>query len=152
MNVRLTKLQDVAALQTVLDETGLFPSEMLPEMISNFLSDSDQSDVWLTYEDNNTAIGFCYAAPEQLTQGTWNMLAIAVLPSRQDNGVGAALVKELEEALRKRSGRILIVDTSGTDAFSQTRAFYEKNGYTQEARIRDFWAEGDDKIIFWKKL
>ncbi len=152
MNIRQTNLEDIAALQTVLEETGLFPSEMLPEMISNFLSDSDQSDVWLTYEDDHTAIGFCYAAPEQLTQGTWNMLAIAVLPSRQGDGIGAALVKELEQVLRTRSGRILIVDTSGTDAFSQTRAFYEKNGYAREARVRDFWAEGDDKIIFWKKL
>ena len=27
-----------------------------------------------------------------------------------------------------------------------------KRNYTQEAIIRDFWKEGDDKVIFWKKL
>lgn len=152
MNVRPTKPQDIAALQTVLDETGLFPSEMLPEMISGFFSENDNNDIWLTFHDNDTAIGFCYAAPEQLSQGTWNMLAIAVLPSRQGDGVGAALIQELEDTLRKKGNRIVIVDTSGTEAFSRTQAFYHKNGYTQEARVRDFWAEGDDKIIFWKRL
>ena len=46
----------------------------------------------------------------------------------------------------------MIVDTSGTEAFAETRAFYRKNGYTEEARIRDYWADGDDKITFRKPL
>jgi len=54
--------------------------------------------------------------------------------------------------LRQRGHRILIADTSGSDGFKIARNFYHKNAFTQEARIRDFWADGDDKIIFWKKL
>ena len=46
----------------------------------------------------------------------------------------------------------MIADTSGADEFAQTREFYRKNDYSEEARIRDFWAEGDDKVIFWKSL
>jgi len=46
----------------------------------------------------------------------------------------------------------LIANTSGVDEFAQTRAFYFKNGYAEEARIRDFWDAGDDKIVFWKSL
>ena len=80
------------------------------------------------------------------------MLAIAVLPSSQGLGHGGALVAHLEAVLRRRKQRILIVDTSGVDAFARTRDFYRKSGYTEEARIRDFWATGDDKIVFWKSL
>jgi ribosomal protein S18 acetylase RimI-like enzyme len=90
--------------------------------------------------------------PEALTDGTWNMLAIAVLPARQGEGRGGALVARLEAILRDRGQRVLIADTSGTDAFARTRAFYRVNGYAEEARIRDFWAEGDDKVVFWKSL
>lgn len=152
MNIRPTTPSDIAALQQVLDGTGLFPSDMLPDMVSGFLSDDGSSDIWLTCEADGNAVGFCYAVPEELADGAWNMLAIAVLPSRQGLGCGGALARHLESELRGRGQRILVADTSGAEEFSQTRAFYRKNGYTEEARIRDFWAAGDDKIVFWKSL
>ena len=152
MNIRPTKPEDIPALQTVLDGTELFPSEMLPDMVSGFLSGQESEDIWLTCEVDGAAIGFCYAAPEEMTDGIWNMLAIAVLPSKQGSGTGAALVKQLEATLWEHSHRILIADTSGTEEFAQTRAFYRKNGYSEESRIRDFWAAGDDKVTFWKAL
>ena len=55
-------------------------------------------------------------------------------------------------ALQAKGARILIADTSGTEAFAPPRAFYAANGYAEEARIRDFWATGDDKVVFWKAL
>ena len=152
MEIRPTHPGDVPALQAVLDATQLFPSEMLPDMIRDFFSNGGSAEIWLTCVMNDKAVGFCYAVPEELADGTWNMLAIAVSPGMQGGGCGSALTKHLETDLKQRGQRILIVDTSGTDAFERTRAFYAKSGYTQEARIRDFWAEGDDKIIFRKSL
>lgn len=80
------------------------------------------------------------------------MLAIAVLPDHQGKGVGGAIVNALEGLLQQGGHRVLIADTSGADAFESTRAFYRKNGYEEAARLRDFWAEGDDKVTFWKSL
>ena len=151
MNIRPTKSEDIPALKVVLDETGLFPSDMLPDMLTGFLSEESE-DIWLTCEDGGNAIGFCFAAPEALAEGTWNMFAIAVLPSSQGNGAGHAIVSALESSLRERGNRILIADTSGTADFALTRDFYRKNSYSEEARIRDFWAEGDDKVTFRKAL
>ena len=51
--------------------------------------------LWLTSEMKGQAVGFCYAVPEKLTVGTWNMLTIAVLLSQQGGGLGIAIVKEL---------------------------------------------------------
>ncbi len=152
MIVRLTKRDDIPALQEVLDGTELFPSEMLPDMLGGFLADAESPDIWLTCEAEGKPAGFCYAVPEQLAEGAWNMLAIAVLLDLQGSGCGAAMTRHLEAMLNKRGQRILIADTSGTEDFAQTRAFYRKNGYVEEARIRDFWAAGDDKIVFWKSL
>lgn len=152
MIIRSTASKDVAGLKRILEGTGLFPPEMLPDMIDGFLSEADAGDLWLTSETDGEVCGFCYAVPEPMTEGTWNMLAIAVLPSRQGNGAGGALVKHLEDHLRARGHRLLIVDTSGSAAFENTRRFYRNNRYVEEARIRDYWAEGDDKIVFWKAL
>ena len=151
IEIKPTVSSDVPALQTVLDETGLFPSEMLHDMLAGFLGDASE-DIWLTCHLQDQAVGFCYAVPEQLTEGTWNMLALAVLPAHQGSGCGAALVTYLEALLRERGQRILIVDTSGSEDFAPTRRFYKTIGYAEEARIRDFWAKGDDKVTFWKRL
>lgn len=152
MKIRPSTSSDIASLAKVADATDLFPGEMLHEMMRGFLSDGGSNDVWLTCELAGEAAGFCFAVPEKLTDGTWNMLAIAVHPESQGKGAGRAIVGHLEASLLARGQRVLIADTSGTPEFEQTRAFYRKNGYLEEARIRDFWAAGNDKVVFWKQL
>ena len=149
--IEVTTSADIPALQTVVQETRLFPSEMLPEMLAGFIS-GDSEDIWLTAHIDGVPVAMCFARPEELTNGTWNMLALAVLPSQQGSGVGGELVARLEDILKSRGQRVIIVDTSGTEEFAATRRFYEKNGYVEEARIRDFWDRGDDKVVFWKSL
>ena len=41
---------------------------------------------------------------------------------------------------------------SGLPEFERTRAFYHRCRYVEEARVRDFYAAGEDKVIFWKSL
>ena len=101
MKVRPTKSVDLPFLAKVVDDTALFPSEMLPDMARVFLSDANSGDIRLTCEVEGVATGFCYAAPQKLTHGAWNMLAIAVHSSHQARGVGAAIVRQLEAVLRE---------------------------------------------------
>ena len=153
MTVRPTQASDIPELQGVLDSTQLFPSEMLLDMLAPAVEIGDSDHLWLTVLDaSGVPVGFCYAVPEQMADGTWNMLAIAVDVSAQRAGHGGKLVAALEDTLRQRDARILIADTSGVEAFAPTRAFYVANGYAQEARIREFWGPGDDKVVFWKAL
>lgn len=151
-SVRETVSSDIPALEEVLNLTDLFPSSMLPAMLTNFLSGDASDELFLTCSAEGRIVGFCYAKAEALAGGTWNMLALALLPSLQRKAYGSGLVCHLEERLRARDRRVLIVDTSAADAYSRTRAFYLKNAYVEEARIRDFWAKGEDKIVFWKAL
>jgi len=149
-DIRPTRTEDLEGLRGVLDSTGLFPAEYLPDLFDGHLG--GDGSIWLTCLTDEGVAGFCFAVPEKLTDGTWNMLAIAVHGDRQGQGLGGALVAALEASLRDTGQRILIADTSGTPNYAATRAFYRKQGYAEEARIRDFWAEGDDKIVFRKAL
>ena len=72
--------------------------------------------------------------------------------SHQRSGTGSVLLNAVEDHLRTLHQRILLVDTSSTEDFEMARGFYIRNGYDEEARIRDFWAEGDDKVVFRKAL
>jgi ribosomal protein S18 acetylase RimI-like enzyme len=135
-----------------VDSSELFPSEYLDEMISDYFNNPDTQDIWFTYIDNNKQVAIGYCVPEKLTEGTYNLLAIGVLKESQGKGIASEMMKHIEQLLKQKGGRILIVETSSDDAQIAARNFYKKIGYTQEAVIRDFWKEGEDKIVFWKKL
>ncbi|MEL7257254.1 MAG: GNAT family N-acetyltransferase [Pseudomonadota bacterium] len=149
--VKPTTAADISALRQVLDGTELFPSDMLAEMMTPFLEGQSEA-FWLSCHVQKVAVGLAYTIPEDLTNGTWNILALAVLPEVHGQGCGAALVSGVEERLRKTDQRMLIVETSGTEMFSGARRFYRAVGYQEEARIRDFWEKGDDKVVFRKVL
>ncbi|MEL7011197.1 MAG: GNAT family N-acetyltransferase [Cyanobacteria bacterium J06643_13] len=150
-NIRAVKPQDVTAIKGIIDANELFPSQMLDEMLSGYLADVDSEELWLIYEDPEPkAIAYC--APEQMTEGTWNLYLIAVHPDFQGKGIGSAIVSYIERMLPARGARILLVETSGLDSFEPTRAFYRQLGYEREAQIREFYAPGEDKIVFRKAL
>jgi len=135
----------------VIDATGLFPGEMLDNMAAAFLNGTGGDDHWLTV-DTGTPVAVAYFTTERMTQGTWNLLLIAVHPDVQSQGCGAALLRYIESLLAARGERVLLVETSGLPEFARTRAFYARDGYDEEARIRDFYRAGEDKVIFRKTL
>ncbi|MFK8076507.1 MAG: hypothetical protein AB8B84_07965 [Granulosicoccus sp.] len=46
----------------------------------------------------------------------------------------------------------IVRETSETDDFVRTRAFYAQLGYNEEARMREYYDASDDKIVFRKAL
>ena len=141
---------DVAGLKGLIDATGLFPSDMLDTMLAPYFEPGGQSqDHWLT---EDTLVSVAYCAPERMTEGTWNLLLIAVHPDFQGQGRGTALLRQVEAMLAARGERLLLVETSGLAEFELTRSFYRRTGYREEARIRDFYQAGEDKIVFVKAL
>lgn len=150
--IRTITKNDIEHLKEVLDSIKLFPSEMLDDMSSDFFNNPDTQDIWFTTIENGKPISIGYCAPEQLTEGTFNLYAIGVRSDIQGKGIGTKMMSYLEHQLKEKGQRILIVETSGTDDFQLTRKFYENLNYTKEATIRDFWSEEDDKVIYWKKL
>lgn len=152
--IRPTTPDDTIALIAIADAIGFQPNELeaLSEMLADYFGgDSDNAHFWLT-DDDNGPVGVAYCEPERMTDRTWNLQLIAIRPDRQGQGRGATLLRYVEQTLTGRGGRMLLVETSGLPNFDRTRAFYAKCGYDEEARIRDFYAPGDDKVVFRKLL
>ncbi len=143
---------DIGGLKQVVDSSELFPSEYLDEMISDYFDNPDTQDIWFTYIDNNKQVAIGYCVPEKFTDRTYNLLAIGVSKDTQRQGIASQMMNYIEQRLKENDGRILIVETSSDDAQIGARKFYNKIGYTQMAVIKDFWNDGEDKIVFWKKL
>ncbi len=150
-HIRSALGSDLPAFRDIIDAVELFPSEQLNDMFRAKAQGSISTQFWLTCVDDGP-VAFAYCAAEPMTRGTWNLLLIAVSPDRQGKGIGAQLMLQVEQRLRSRNARVLLVETSATDGFSATRSFYSGLGYTEEARIRDYYNAPDDKVVYWKAL
>lgn len=120
--------------------------------MADYFNNPDTEDIWFTYVEKNTPIAIGYCIPEKLTVGTYNLLTLGVKKEFQGRGIAGEMMQYIEQLLKQKEGRILIVETSSHPAQQAANHFYAKMDYTREAVIRDFWSEGEDKIVFWKKL
>jgi len=149
--IRSVKTEDLSFLIDVVDTSGLFPGEMLIDMIESNLNDDSSTQHWITYETDKP-VAVAYFAPEQMTTGTWNLYLIAVHTDQQGFGIGTQLMNYVESFLKSKGERIIIVETSDLEEFELTRKFYQGLNYQKEAHIREFYDEGEGKVVFWKKL
>ncbi len=153
--IRLATPNDRQAIMAIAEAVDLFSPQELEElggMLGEYFENNLGSDrFWITYDDG-TPLGVAYYAPEPYAYGTWNLYFIAVHPNHQGKGFGSKLLRYVEQMLTERGERLLLVETSGLPNFERTRAFYRKHGYNEEARIREFYRAGENKIIFRKAL
>ena len=153
--IRLATQSDAVAVNNVSKEAGLSESSDGEENVS-VLEPMDNDHTWIVLEDNlSTIVGAAYFGPESHSDRVWNLYFLAVAKHRQGNGAGSALVAWVEANLRNRGSdvaKLLLIETSSVDSFAPTRAFYRKQGYVEEARVREYYGAGDDKVVFWKML
>ncbi|MEN9304226.1 MAG: hypothetical protein RL264_2655 [Bacteroidota bacterium] len=154
MQIEIKEIQQnhIVELKNVLDSCELFPSEYLDDMIGDYFTNPETEDLWFTALQDAIPVAIAYCVPEKLTVGTYNLLAIGVHKSFQGQGFAKKLMAHIEAQLVLKGARIIIVETSSDEAQIAARNLYPTLGYQQEAVIRDFWNEGEDKIIFRKRL
>jgi ribosomal protein S18 acetylase RimI-like enzyme len=96
-------------------------------------------------------MGWICWGPTPCTLGTYDLYWMAVDPTMQGSGIGAALLREMEGRLAG-SARLIVVETAGRPDYRPTRTFYEARGYRKAAIIPDFYAPGDDQVVYVKAL
>ncbi len=99
-----------------------------------------------------TVTAVVYYRPEEAADRVWDLTMIAVHPAVQGRGTGQMLMRHAEADLSARGGRLLAVRTSGTGQYAGTRAFYDRCGYDRTAQVPDWWTDGDDLVLFTKRL
>ena len=103
-------------------------------------------------ESERELLGYACHGPIPGTAASHDLYWIAVAAGTQGRGVGKALLAEVERSVAAAGGRRVYVETASREQYRATRAFYEHNGYRQEALLVDFYAPGDGKVIYVKVL
>jgi ribosomal protein S18 acetylase RimI-like enzyme len=106
----------------------------------------------ITFEQADQILGFAYYAPAAMTDRSWYLYWIAVTRHTQARGIGGKLLKHVEEDIRSSNGRILFIETSSLPHYDLTRKFYLKHSYEHGFTLPDFYADGDDLVVFRKRM
>lgn len=148
--------RDVAGVRRIVESSGFFyPHEVdvAVELVQERLVRGESSGYHFVFaDDGDHTIGYACYGPIACTVGSFDLYWIAVEAGHRGRGIGRWLLAEAERAMAAMGARRVYVDTGGRAQYAPTRAFYESCGYRAEARLVDFYAPGDDKIVYVRLL
>jgi GNAT superfamily N-acetyltransferase len=147
---------DRQAVDRLVRATGFFSEEEIGiavELVEERLAKGDASGYFFLFaEEGEQLIGYACFGPIPGTLHSFDLYWIAVDPREQGRGIGRKLMVLSEMLMAKRGGTRVYADTSSRPQYDPTRSFYLSCGYLQEAFLTDFYAPGDGKVIFVKRL
>jgi len=147
---------DREAVRQIVASTGFFAPyevDVAVELVDERLAKGAASGYhFLFAEQDGAMVGYACYGPIACTQCSYDLFWIAVDATRQRSGWGRRLLAASERRIRDAGGRRVYIETSNRPQYASTRVFYERCGYVCEAVLRDFYAPGDDKVIYVRTL
>lgn len=145
-----------AAVRSLLERTNVFrPAEIdvALEVLDSYFDHPGRDYTAVgAFTHGGDLLGYVCYGPTPCTLGTWDLYWIAVVPEQHGRGTGTLLLSEVERRLALVDARLVIIETSSQPAYAPTRRFYQARGYVEVARVPDFYAPGDDRVIFAKRI
>jgi ribosomal protein S18 acetylase RimI-like enzyme len=136
--------------------TGFFSDEeeaVAAELVEERLAKGKPSGYEFVFaEQAETLVGYSCYGLIPLTRSSFDLYWIVVHPAAQGSGIGRQLMEATEAAVAGVGGTAVYAETSSREQYAPTRAFYRATGYTLAADFPDFYAPGDGKVVFVKRL
>jgi GNAT superfamily N-acetyltransferase len=151
--IRPLSAADRRRIEDITRAVGLFREDEIPvalEVFDEAVRDGGSPFYSAVGSDiDGDLVGWICWGPTPCTLGTYDLYWMAVDPRFQGSGIGTALLEEMECRVAGLA-RLMIIETAGRPDYAGTRAFYEGRGYRAAATIPDFYAPGDDQVVFVK--
>jgi ribosomal protein S18 acetylase RimI-like enzyme len=146
---------DAEAVGEIVVATGFFTPaecEVARSLVRERLGDPKSSYRFVFATLDGRLAGYTCYGRIPATEQSFDLYWIAVHPRTQGRGLGAELLLETEREVAAQGGGQVWAETSGTERYAPTRAFYARAGYRRIAELPDFYAPGDDKVFFAKSI
>jgi ribosomal protein S18 acetylase RimI-like enzyme len=152
--IRRLEAGDRQPLERILQAVGVFTPEEIRvalELIDEAIAKPEGDYRALGIVAANGIIGYTCYGRAPFTEFAYDLYWIAVDPAAQGSGAARRLMAATEESVASLGGKLLLVETASKPSYARTRRFYEALHYREVARIRDYYAAGDDKIVSEKR-
>jgi len=124
------------------------------EVIDEVLTGAGRKNyqVFCAFDNDRNLAGFICFGPIPMTYRCYDLYWLKVDEASSGKGVGGTLLAFMEEFMAREGARRIYVETSSTAPYQAARSLYEKHGYQLVCSLKDFYREGDHKMIFMKEV
>ena len=147
---------DVAAIRGVTASTGFFHDDEVDvavELVEERLAKGPASGYeFVLAESEGRLVGYATFGPIPCTRSGFDLYWLAVRPEAQGLGLGRQIQREVERRVRAMGGTRLYAETSGRPQYASTRAYYEHAGFTLCELLEDYYAPGDARATYVKRI
>jgi GNAT superfamily N-acetyltransferase len=152
----LPEKRDINRVMEIVESTKFFYDhevEVAAELVAERLSHGESTGYYFVFAevDGVTAAYSCFG-PISLSKTSFDLYWIATHNDFRGKGIGRQLLEETYKHARSMGCKIIIAETSGLEHYAPTRAFYISNKFELEARLKNFYDEGDDKLFYTKRI
>jgi len=149
------KPSDHSSVHELVTATGVFSkieAGWAVEIVDAALNRPD-SGYHLLFADGAQGLdGFTAFGPIEGTQNRFDLYWIAVSPSAQGKGIGRRLLGATMDAARSIGATHMFIDTSTRPDYAAARKLYRELDFALMGTLIDFYADGDGKALFGRKL
>lgn len=161
---------DIGAVREIVGSTGFFhdfETDVAVELAQERLERGPASEYFFVFADDQgtgRTLGYTCFGPIACTISSLDLYWIAVHESVRGRGLGLELMALTERQVlsglpgartpfdQPGRDRRVYIETSGKEQYAPTRAFYSRAGYSLVATLESFYAPGDDKLIYVKRI
>ncbi|WP_138752581.1 GNAT family N-acetyltransferase [Paenibacillus sinopodophylli] len=134
------------------DDTRYTPGELIHFQELPFRALKENIYFWYAEDEAGEIIGInCVAENEQKTGGySWDYLVVH--HDYRKVGVAALLMEQMYVFLETVRARYLVTYTCDLPEYDRIRHVFEKSGFSLVGRCPDYYYEGEDRLIYHRKL
>lgn len=147
---------DIERVREIVLSTGFFYDhevEIAAELVEERLRDGEATGYHFVFaEVDGVTVAYSCFGPIIMSKTSFDLYWIASHNDYRGKGIGKKVLEETCRQAKSMGCSIIIAETSGLPHYEPTRAFYINNKFELEATLKDFYALGDDKLFYTKRI
>lgn len=155
MTVRSILKEDREYLLEIIRNNGIFTDTEITfaiELLDFCLKGHSEFITGVAVNKQNMAVGHICYSKVIMSDGLYDLHFLSVDPGEQRKGIGQKLIQWMEANVIEAGGRVININCSSRPVYTPAFSFFKKMGYQKSIEIPDFYSEGENKIIFFKRF
>jgi GNAT superfamily N-acetyltransferase len=147
---------DIERVREIVESTKFFYNheiEIAAELVAERLEGGESTGYHFVFADlDGITVAYSCFGPIIMSQTSYDLYWIAAHNDYRGKGIGRTVLDETCRQAKEMGCSIIIAETSGLPHYAPTRSFYISNNFILEATLKDFYAMGDDKLFYTKRI